>query len=187
MLENLDFFYNIENLEKSTDLLFEMLSNSKNDKILDPSLIEITLVIIFNTSNYERQVKLINSILNLTNESFQKILLNEIISTFKDIPSNRKDKFFYYISKTYLILDLNEMLNVKDLEVLQYLMKMVNVNKNEVKNWDDTVFLNFLVNTKPFIAKEIKNIKIEKEKVQPFLELQMNKMNREVLYDLFSN
>lgn len=178
LTENKDFFYNIENIEEASQKLLQMLPDCcENDDLL----IDIIFTVIYNTSNFKRQTKLINDILNVTSESFYRALLTKVIKDFDEIPVNRRDKFFYLISKTYKILSLEEVLNVKKLDVLQYLIGIIDKN---IKGWNDEIFLRFLIETKPYVASEVKNIKINKNIVETYLKNRMCKINRTILYSI---
>lgn len=182
-------FYNVEQLENSTKTALEMLQNlsayKDNQEEFLQSFIPGIFFIIFSTPNYKRQVLLIDSILASCNDDLKIRLLNHIISNFNSIPFDRKDKFYYFLGCTFFLLEFRKIVEIEDLEVQNFIWKKINEDRKVIRDWEDSVFLNFISTCKPFIAKCINNIKISETLVREYIEKDIHPINREILYSLF--
>lgn len=150
-----------------------------------PALVGPVFYLIWTTPTFKRQVALVDTILDSTDEAFHILLLRHVIRNFKTVSTDRKDKFYYLIRETFGKLSFAEIIGIDDLEVQEYVWGMINRDRTAVKDWDDEMFLGFLSKAKPFIAEVIDNIRIEKEKVEKYIDLANHSKNREALYRLF--
>jgi hypothetical protein len=172
-------FYNGEGTEEA---LMKLRSCSEHDYSV---LVPPTFHLIWTTPSFKKQVALIDSILDSTAEPFHRLLLSHVIKNFGAIPTDRKDKFYYLVKKTFHTLSFAEIIAIEDLEVQEYVWKIIDTDRAVVVDWSDELFLRFLSSAKPFIAATINNIRIEEEKVREYIDLPIHSKNREALYRLF--
>lgn len=149
------------------------------------TMVPPTFYLIWATPSFKKQVALVDSILGSTPEPFHTLLLHYVIKHFGAISTDRKDKFYYLIKKTFHKLSFQEITEIQDLEVQEYVWKIIDSDRSTVNDWDDELFLRFLSSAKPFIAAIFKNIRIEEQKVKRYIDLPVSPKNREALYRLF--
>ncbi|ELA42635.1 uncharacterized protein VICG_00387 [Vittaforma corneae ATCC 50505] len=145
-------------------------------------VLSVIFDVIFDTPNYKKQVSLIDSILDSSPCFFHALLFHFTIEHFKGIPTDRKDKFYYLIKRTFNRVPLEYLLEIKDWDVAEYIWSMVE-NKNELEDWDDHRFIRYVISCKPFILKSIK-IKLDRNIVRGCLDEPMSSQAREALYRL---
>lgn len=148
-------------------------------------LVAPVFYLIWTTPIFKRQIALVDTILDSTDEVFHILLLRHVIRNFRTVSTDRKDKFYYLIKRTFSKLSFRDIIEIDDLEVLEYVWGIIDKDRSVVKDWDDEMFLSFLSSVKPFIAETIYNIRIEKEKVEKYIDLAHHSKNREALYRLF--
>lgn len=152
------------------------------DNTIDSSLVDKIYSVIFVTPNFKKQVALIDRILSESPKPFHRNLLNSVILNFKNIPSDRKDKFFYLIKKTLNLMPFEYILKIEDKEVQCYIWK--NVITEKLADWDDRMFIEFVMKSEAYLVGCIGKFKIEKTLVEEYLEKDMGVKQREYLYSL---
>lgn len=181
----LESFYDVDKIHSSTERALELLKDTEQDNSVDSNLTEAVFFIILNTPNYKKQVALIDVIVSCSSQKFKLMLLNYTISNFWALSTDRKDKFYYLIGRTFNILGFRDILGINDLEIQEFIWSRINADRSIIKDWDDDLFLEFLIGCKPFVASLISKIKIPRNKVQKYIDLPMNPKNRATLYGLF--
>jgi len=181
----LESFYDVDKIHCNAEKALELLKDAEQNNNMDSSLTEAVFFIILNTPNYKKQVALIDAIISCSSQNFKLMLLNHTISNFWALPTDRKDKFYYLIGRTFNILGFRDILAITDLEIQEFIWSRINADRSIVRDWDDDLFLEFLTRCKPFVASLISKIKIPRNKVQKYIDLPMNPKNRATLYGLF--
>lgn len=138
--------------------------------------------LILDTPNYGKQVALIDSILDSSPYVFHALLFHFTVANFKGIPTDRKDKFYYLIKRTFNRMSLEYILEIKDWEVAGYIWSVAQ-EKSMFEDWDEHRFIKYVVGCKPFILESIK-IKLSRNIVKEYLDNPMSSHNREALYRL---
>lgn len=137
--------------------------------------------LIMDTPGYKKQVAVIDSVLSSLPPLLHALLFHFTAEQLSRIPTDRKDKFFYLLGKTLKTVSLDYVCGVSDPEVAVYVWGLVS-DKHVFSDWDDRVFVRYVVGCKPFILRSIKGIKIDKGIVKEYLDLPMNSRNREALH-----
>lgn len=177
-------------------ILFEICRNIKNGQDIDNELQELitspytksvseTLYyIIWATPVYSHQIILIDAIIRLVFDNGQRDLADYVIENFITIEPDRRDKFYYLLSKSWHLYSFHELLSINDQDVLEAVAKHLNNSERPV-DWEDTMFLDFLCKCKPWIAAIFTEIRISKIKVKEYLKkIEIHKENREALFRL---
>jgi hypothetical protein len=123
--------------------------------------------IIWKTSGYKRQVDVVDRIVQVCNEDEERQLLQYVVENFEKIEMDRRDKFYYLIRRTYCRLSFEEMISVRNNDVLVFLCR--ELNRNKCTDWNDDVFLRFIVGCKPWIAGLFSDVKIDERTVRPYI------------------
>lgn len=149
------------------------------------AFVEALFVLIWETPSFKKQVCLIDEIVRIIDEETERELLLHVINKFETINGDRRDKFYYFMSKSLRLLNFKEILSIKNTDVLDCCCRYL--RNNRCIDWDDSLFVEFLAYCKPWLCRHFRDIAVEEGKVRIVLsDDKISQVNREALYRLFS-
>lgn len=155
----------------------------KLEQLNNAQAVSRILELIMETPNYKRQVVLIDSILSSFPLLLHALLFHATVQMFPSIPTDRKDKFFYLLKRTLPTLSFEYVCGIPVPEVSVYVWSLVE-DKTLFLDWDDRMFIEYVIREKPFILKNMKHIRIERKVIEKYLNIPMHPKNREMLYNM---
>lgn len=146
-------------------------------------LVDALYYLIWSTPVFKKQVALVDAILNDCGESVHRQLVSLVIERFPEIRTDRRDKFYYLISKSFHLITFTEMLAFADTGLLEY--SCTYINNCKPADWDDILFLEFFVSCPAWLCDIFSSVRIAEPIVRPYFERNMPAANRKALYKLF--
>lgn len=140
--------------------------------------------IVWSAPTFGRQVALIDTIVEKVEAPARAALLNIVIERFDKIKSDRRDKFFYLFERSLGFLSFREILGLRCVPLLEHACSCI--VKSRPDDWDDQLFLEFMVACPPWLCETFGDLRIPEKTVRPFLLRNLHPAKRQAMYRLFS-
>lgn len=147
------------------------------------SVVEALYQLIWRTAGFRRQTVIIDKIIESISGEYHNRLMKSIIGRFADIESDRRDKFYYLLDRSWGLMGFGEMLGLCDSDVIGAMIR--HINRARPADWDDRAFLEFFSYCKPCYCGLLSDVKMEERLVREYLaRTDIADENRVALYGL---
>lgn len=121
--------------------------------------IEKQFAFLYNLPKYDKQMEYIDNI-KINNEN-STLYLEYLDKMFKHIPSNRRDKFYYMLSRIVRVSDFNVFYLITDLEIRNCFLRMFieygrfgELKESEIRRLEEYVGRLGYLSTKEILSKK---------------------------------